>query len=265
MQESQGLSIIRKCKTVCRECGDPCEGIVGPSGKPMGVVCDKCTNRREGSELAEWAVRNADARVRQLGKLDDLLRGYCGVNRRYVNCSLENFDGQFPIKAPCFITGPVGTGKTHLAVGYFRQHIINRINSEPENGWYMAPQVTAQDGRVVRAVDLFKEIRDCFRENSENTESQLLDDYGNTKLLVIDDLGTEKVTDFVEQTLYDIIDHRYAEELPIIITSNLSISKLAAHYKNHGDRLASRICGMGEVYEIKAKDRRLTQYDARAC
>jgi len=85
----------------------------------------------------------------------------------------------------------------------------------------------------------------------------LLDHYGaKVVLLVLDDLGAEKVSDFVLQTLYDLLDRRYGECLETIITSNLSLDQLTVHYGSHGDRLASRIAGMGPALVLKGKDRR---------
>ena len=56
---------------------------------------------------------------------------------------------------------------------------------------------------------------------------------------------------------YDILDRRYGECLETLITSNLTLEQLARHYESHGDRLASRIAGMGAVMVLKGKDRRL--------
>lgn len=256
MRESQKLSIIKACETTCTKCGQPCEGVISAfSGKPVPIMCEECEvkRHREQREREERRERERqqqeELRINEhIAKLDWIL-GWLKVAKRYVGCTLESFEGEVPEKAPCFITGPVGTGKTHLAAGYFRRQILATIQRGgfPSSEW----------GQFIRAVDLFRKIRDCFRENSEETESGLIEIFGSCDLLVLDDLGTEKVSDFVEQTLYDIIDHRYSENLPIIITSNLSISEIAAHYKNHGERLASRICGMGEIYAINAKDRRL--------
>ena len=74
--------------------------------------------------------------------------------------------------------------------------------------------------------------------------------------LLLDDLGAEKVSDFTLQTLYDLLDRRYGECLETLITSNLTLGQLAEHYGLHGDRLASRIAGMGTTLAIKGKDRR---------
>jgi len=74
-------------------------------------------------------------------------------------------------------------------------------------------------------------------------------------VLFLDDLGAEKMTDFVRQSLYAIINYREQHELPTIITSNYNLSNISGKID---DRIASRIAGMCEVIEIKGNDRRLS-------
>jgi DNA replication protein DnaC len=182
--------------------------------------------------MPRWCRQNIERLLRKSGVLP-----------RYISCSLENFKGKLPQNRPTFICGPPGTGKTHLAVGYLREEIIRQGTAPP---------------LFVRAVDLFREIRGTFRDGSYLTEAELLETYGRAvPFLVLDDLGSEKVTDFVLQTLYEILDRRYGEYQETLITSNLSLEELAGHYESHGDRLASRIAGMGTVMVLKGKDRRL--------
>ena len=73
---------------------------------------------------------------------------------------------------------------------------------------------------------------------------------------MIDDLGTERETPLVQEALYNIIDHRAGYRLPTVITSNLELERVAEHYGEFGDRLASRIAGMGETLGLVGKDRR---------
>jgi DNA replication protein DnaC len=69
----------------------------------------------------------------------------------------------------------------------------------------------------------------------------------------MDDLGTEKPSDWVIQTLYVIINSRYEEDKQTVITSNYSLEEIR---KNLNDKIASRIIAMTEVIEIKGIDRR---------
>lgn len=97
-------------------------------------------------------------------------------------------------------------------------------------------------GRILEAVELFLKLRDTFSKDSPLDESGILTGYVNVPLLVLDDLGAEKVSDYVKQTLYLLINKRYGDCRDTIITSNLSLEEIGQSY---GDRLASRIAGMG--------------------
>jgi len=230
----------------CHKCGEmKVEAMTLPvSGRVCAKApfCDDCQKLVDLEVEAEEKRKVEAAKRRRLENIETLLKRV-GVMGRYVHCSMENFQGKQPIGMPAYIYGPVGRGKTHLAVGFLREAIL---------------KTGEEAGRFIRAVDLFKEIRDTFSEKSARNERALLEEFGKAvPLLVIDDLGTEKVSEWVEQTLYDLIDRRYGELLDTIITSNLEPAALSAHYTNHGPRLMSRIFAMGPLYEVEGVDRRI--------
>lgn len=230
----------------CHKCGEmKVEAMTLPiSGRvcAKSPLCDDCQRASDLEAEADESRKVEAAKKRRFDGIETLLKR-AGVMGRYLKCSLENFVGKQPLSLPAYLFGPVGAGKTHLAVGYLREAIL-RDGEEV--------------GRFIRAVDLFKEIRDTFSEKSARNERALLEEFGKSvPLLVIDDLGTEKVSEWVEQTLYDLIDRRYGEELDTIITSNLEPAALSAHYTNHGDRLMSRIFALGPVFRVEGADRRI--------
>ena len=102
-----------------------------------------------------------------------------------------------------FLIGSEGAGKTHLAV---------------------AAAVTRQDaGDEVffsSVVDLLDHLRAAFAPDSPITHGDLLDHIRTVNLLVLDDMGAERTNDFAEEKLFQIIDYRYAEQLPTIITTS---------------------------------------------
>ena len=67
-------------------------------------------------------------------------------------------------------------------------------------------------------------------------------------------MGVEKKTEWVNEKLYQIINHRYNEMKPTVVTSNLSVESIEDLL---GQRLVSRLLGSCEVMTIKGKDRRL--------
>ena len=138
-----------------------------------------------------------------------------------------------------YIYGGVGSGKTHLAYS-----IAKRANEK-------------DIAMVIKNVpELLREFRlDLKREGVQKTfiEDKIMNYSG---LLVLDDIGSEKMSDWVEETFYLIINKRYNEMLPTVFTSNLKLSELAERI---GDRLASRIAGSCVSYELKGEDKRITK------
>lgn len=137
--------------------------------------------------------------------------------------------------------GKAGSGKTHLACAIAR-HIIEKKQIQV---------------RFTRIVDLLSEIRKTFDENEQyrtENESDLIQRYTSAPLLIIDDLGAEKTTDWVRQILYQIVDERWIEQKPIIVTSNLNLEELEARFES---RIASRVAGMCQLVESRDYDYRI--------
>lgn len=108
--------------------------------------------------------------------------------------------------------------------------------------------------RVTSAPALLSEIRSSFRDGSVLSEEELIRRYASVEFLLVDDLGVERGTDFAVQSLYLIIDARYTAMRRTVFTSNLDVEEVAGRL---GDRIASRICGMGTVLLLDGRDRRL--------
>lgn len=138
-----------------------------------------------------------------------------------------------------FLSGSAGTGKTHLlsAIGiWYLQHTIKSVS-------------------FITVPELLLDIKDTF--HMDLVERDIFDHYTNVNVLLLDDLGAEKSSDWVIQCLYIIIDRRYRnmdQEQATIITSNLSLSELSDRLHR---RLASRIRGMCLGFKMNGPDRRL--------
>jgi DNA replication protein DnaC len=163
------------------------------------------------------------------------------ISREYAKCSLESVKKEYAtdMLSSVYFYGSTGVGKTYMAVANFKADI--------EKG---------KDAAFISSGELLTRIKSSFKPNPDEHESDIINRYATVGTLYLDDLGADKVTDFVAATFYAIIDRRYREQLKTIITSNLSIKELSAYI---GDRITSRIAGMCNVVNITGKDRRLNK------
>ena len=83
---------------------------------------------------------------------------------------------------------------------------------------------------------ILTEIRRSYEPGTAMTESQLLSALSTTEVLIIDDFGTERVTDWVKDKFYEIINNRYVDKKVTIFTSNEPIEDL-----KYDDRITNRI------------------------
>ena len=150
-----------------------------------------------------------------------------------------------------FLSGRPGSGKTHLAVGLLYLKYadwLNRLDSPNTNEIY--PSFI-----FLPSVELFLELKASFGRNDQS-ENDVLSGYvrSGDSLLVIDDVGAEKISDWSRQMFYTLVDRLYRSERQVIITSNLSLDQLSVQID---DRIASRLVEMGEIITLDPNDYRL--------
>lgn len=171
----------------------------------------------------------AAERARKRAKIERLL-GKSGIKKRFQQRTFENFVADTPDRKRCYraakeyadnfaalyqtgeglyIEGTNGTGKTHLAAA-------------------IALQLIGQGVPVVckTSSDLLGDIKKAF-DHGEVSEYEVLRAYKDVDLLIIDDLGKEQCTDWSMSTLYSILNDRYEDMKPTIITTNYSDEGLA--------------------------------------
>lgn len=144
-----------------------------------------------------------------------------------------NFARNFPNGGKgVFFLGKVGRGKTHLA-GAIARYVI-------EN--YYVPVIFRS----------YSEMLDKIKQNFDGDKKEV-ERLCNAPLLIIDDLGQEKWTEWNHEVLFRIINSRYETKSPIVVTSNLSPMELR---ENVGEAVFSRLYEMTDRVKVAGKDHR---------
>lgn len=163
-----------------------------------------------------------------------------------LNNFKENVVDNVEAGANLYIWGKnTGCGKTSWAckiMGHYFRKIAFSSGLEYE-GLYIYLPVFLND------------IRSNFDNKSPEFEEEL-EMVNRCKLLIIDDIGSEKLTEWVRERIVSIIHTRVSNGLSTIYTSNLSPEELK---EEMGDRISSRILGCSHVVEITGADRRGTK------
>jgi DNA replication protein DnaC len=194
-------------------------------------------------------------------KVGETLLANARIPRRYQHCDLgsfltypnerlvnalhrsRQFADQFPVvEKGLFFVGAPGIGKTHLAVAILRQVI----------------QTRGARGIFYDTRDLLKVIRSTYDPTNRTSEQDILRPVMTADLLVLDDLGAEKTSDWVEETLNLIVNTRYNERRATIFTSNYEEKEDRTDPESLlvrvGFRMHSRLYEMCEFVEFDGAD-----------
>jgi DNA replication protein DnaC len=191
---------------------------------------------------------------------------------RYQRCTLDNFitypnepllralafarrfGDEFPVvQKGLMLIGPPGIGKTHIAVSVLR-HVIRRTGAR---GLYY-------DTRA-----LLRDIKSTYNPVLQLAEMDIIRPVMEAELLVLDDLGAERLTDWVEETMSLIVNTRYNERRPTIFTSNYEDipadqAEMNSLLVRVGFRMHSRLHEMCEFLEYDGPDYRNLEPNAGA-
>lgn len=237
--------------------------------------CEECEKEITPANY-DWVEKQREESARDDKELDNRHREHPErfmehyIPKKFIDRSLDNFTGSDPIKKLCLdyshgfvrskvvvdgrplgdrglskhpgsilFMGKTGCGKTHLAVAIIRELVKRRAISNVK--FITAPELLLEIRSTFKSR---KKKWDGWEKGEETTESEVLDKYSQCELLILDDLGAEKVSDFTIQSLYLVIDRRNRDLRPTIVTTNLSLEEIESQIDA---RMASRLSDMKVV------------------
>jgi DNA replication protein DnaC len=139
--------------------------------------------------------------------LADFATDFSGAHRSLPAARLAagRFVEEYPLeKTGLLFTGPIGTGKTHLAVGIVQELVRGK----------------GVPCRFCDYRELLKEIQNSYNPSVQTTELEILRPVFEAEVLVLDELGAVKPTEWVWDTVSHILNSRYNEKKTTIVTTN---------------------------------------------
>ena len=220
-------------------------------------VCSYCGG--SGWERSDTGDTVRRCRCGDTSRTDRLLKA-ARIPKRYEGCDLESYGPNNPsqklakvnvthflnkypdVDVGLLFLGPCGVGKTHLSVTILKDIITKRGDS----------------GLFYDFRDLLRDIQSSWNSVSQSSELQILRPVLDADILVLDELGANKPTEWVRDTIAHIINCRYNDKKLTIFTSNFLDTPGKQGDESLTDRigarLRSRLYEMCKVVEIHGED-----------
>jgi DNA replication protein DnaC len=217
-------------ETVCEKCGDT--GVVY-----SGDVAWRCSCRNGGGKRQQAVIppelQNHNFEGFKIDYYDGVHRERAAralqVARQFVKEYLQS-----KISQGIMFTGGVGAGKTYLAAA-IANDLLDR------GAWV----------QFLVVPEFLDDLRAALLHNAGDfhgpDDVALLDSIRQVEVLILDDLGAHNYTEWTCNKLYSLLNYRLNHQLPVIITSNLSLEELEVYL---GERTTSRIVQMCHIYRL---------------
>ena len=214
---------------------------------PISELCPNCSG--SGWELAEDGVKVRRCRCLDSARLGRLL-SEARIPKRYEHCDLDSYvtrnetqknakiwvqrfvDNYPQVESGLLFLGTCGVGKTHLAVALLKQVITEK----------------GDGGLFYDFRDLLREIQASWDSISQTSEWDVLKPVLEARILVLDELGANKPTEWVRDTIAHIINCRYNDKRLTIFTSNFLDTPTKAGEETLTDRIGVRL--RSRLYEM---------------
>ncbi len=227
----------------------------------MKVACMcRCEREKEAEEKRREQARKDMERVDRLKKaslMDEKFRGarfsefqvtkYNARNLKLCQRYVSGFDEMMEKNQGLIFWGDVGTGKSYAAAC-----IANELLSKG------IPVVMTSLVKILEIV-----------QSGDEKESNIISRLNSARLVIFDDLGAERNTDYALEKIYNIIDSRYRSKKPMLLTTNLTIDEMKQETDRRYSRIYDRIFEVcypmqfaGQSWRKKAANQRFKEMEA---
>ena len=230
---------------MCPLCHDTYWKSIDVDGVERVVRCDCWRTDVAGRLLAEARIPPRFGRAELANFEHDM------NTQRHAWQKATAFVDAFPVvDRGLLLYGPHGVGKTHLGIGILKAC----IRSKGARAFFFETR------------ELLRLVRDTYNRSVEETEMEILKPLLDADLLVLDDLGAERTSEWVQETLGLVVNTRYNAKRPTIFTSNLvdvpDTTDPRSFIFQLGARTRSRLIEMCDWVEIQGADIREVGPDA---
>lgn len=261
MKNSLDEELTSRNREICPFCGNKRNRVEYLGGKIAfysACECEQFSKADKERSEKENVIKELEARLEyanmELKYIKDTskrLLEESNLGRRFKERTFENFESKTLERAyktafeyakrfeknkgeSLLFMGTPGTGKTHLAAA-ITNYVIREFGIPVKFGTF---------------TDILESIKKTFRSASDE---EVIENLVSVPLLVIDDLGKERKSEWSNSILYTVINRRYEDYLPVIITTNETMETLK---KNVGEATLSRLIEMCDGVKMVGMDYR---------